>query len=104
MYFDIFHAHMRIAEHDRYWLDISELEPATNPRKWVNTDGTPVSWANWRDGEPNNHGDDGEPLVEVDHERLWNDVKETTEHQFLCVYYLPVGAEKTCTWLSDYED
>ena len=103
-YFDLFHNHRDIDGSDRYWLDISEFKPATNPRKWVYTDGTPVSWTNWRDGEPNDHGDDGEPFVEVDHERLWNDVKDTTERQFLCVYQLPVGASKTCNWLSDYDD
>ena len=106
LYFDVFHsqAWADIDEDDRYWLDISEELPATNPRKWVYGDGTPVSWTNWKDGEPNDHGDVGEPLVEVDPNRFWNDVKDTTMHKFLCAYYLPVGAEKTCPWLFDYED
>ena len=88
-------------ENDRYWLDISEELPATDPRKWVYGDGTPVTWTNWKGGEPNDHGD-GEPFVEVDPNRLWNDVKKDTTHMFMCVYYLPPGAEDTCPWLSKY--
>ena len=89
---------------DRYWLDISEKLPATDPRKWIYGDGTPIrSWRNWRDGEPNNHGDHGEPFVEVDPEGYWNDVKHTAEHKFMCVYYLPVGAENACPWLLEYQ-
>ena len=103
LYFETFHARTETHRDDRFWLDISEAHPATDPRKWVYSDETPVSWTNWKDGEPNDHGD-GEPLVEVDPNRFWNDVKDSTEHMFMCVYYLPVGAENACPWLLDYQD
>ena len=111
LYFLTFWNDDRIAQKretgDRYWLDISEVLPATDPRKWVYGDGTPVSWTNWNEGEPNNHGDAEpvhEPFVEVDPDQLWNDVSLETFRKFMCVHYLPVGAEETCPWLFDYRD
>ena len=88
---------------DRYWLDISEEEPATDPRRWVYGDKTPVSWTNWKKDEPNDHGE-GEPYVEVDPDEFWNDVSKETFRNFMCVHYLPAGAEETCPWLADYTD
>ena len=77
--------------------------PATDPRKWIYGDGTPISWSNWKHDEPNDHGD-GEPYVEVDPDELWNDVSSETFRKFMCVHYLPAGAEETCPWLIDYTD
>ena len=103
LYFDTFHAHTETHQSDRYWLDITEKFPATDERQWIYSDGSPNQWHLFKDGEPNDHGDDGEPYVEVDHERFWNDVKATTQHKYMCVYYLPEGAERPCPWLQDYE-
>ena len=101
LYFEIFQS--KTVDDHRFLLDISEATPVTGrPRQWVYGDGTPVSWTNWRDGEPNNH-QGSEPLVEVDPDGFWNDVKDRTEHKYMCVYYLPVGAENTCPWLRDFQ-
>ena len=110
MYLDTFHAQTATHEDDRFWLGIFESLPARDPRQWhYEAMGVPpVSWFNWKDGEPNNHGKTGkgdgyEPKVEVDSDGFWNDVDNLTKHKFLCVYYLPVGAENTCPWLSRYQ-
>ena len=99
----LFITHAETDKNDRYWLDITEELPATNPRKWVYSDGTPVLWTRWQDGQPNNHGD-GEPSVEGDYDEFWHDVSDKTENKFMCVYYMPHDARYDCQWLHDYAD
>ena len=97
------------------WLDIVEVDPLspTSPRTWAYKDGSPVTWVNWKSGEPNNYrgGVPGkEPQVQMysadDTGRLngkWND-QYSANRLVVCTYFLPAGAENNCTWLHEFED
>ena len=92
------------------FLDVTEILPVTNPRSWVYRDGSPVTWFNWwTPDEPNyptfeNNIEIGWEYAFTDYFEKWNDVPDIRDRKSICVYYLPAGAQNTCSWLYDYED
>ena len=101
IYFDIIDG-----EEKGTWLDIHEVMPRTEPRRWVYKDGSEVTWLNWASGEPNNYkkGSNNELTVEMlITNGQWNDQRKY--HTFaVCTYLLPAGAENVCTWLHDFQN
>ena len=88
---------------NRFLWDVSEVLPMTDPRTWVYSDGSPVSWFNWRSGEPNNYAGNGEHVINSSFDGRWNDVPTNVEHVFMCTYPLPAGAKDICpAWLQDF--
>ena len=93
------------------WLDIVEVMPRTSPRKWVFRDGTPVTWFNWSPGNPDNFDDRNENAIMMYGKTMegfeaaeWNDSNEENIRGVACTYFLPAGAEKTCTWLREFQN
>ena len=85
-----------------FLFDVSEVLPMTDPRTWVFSDGSPVSWFNWKSGEPNNYKGNGEHVVVVTTAGLWNDNSPSSSYVFMCTYHLPAGAEDICPWLQEF--
>ena len=102
IYFDIISGTERHA-----WLDIVEVMPRTSPRTWVYKDGSPVTWFNWKSGEPNNYRNTNETeVMMLNNENFpgqWND-QYNSNRLSVCTYFLPAGAENDCTWLSEFEN
>ena len=68
----------------RVWIGLTDdeayggNEAGTDPLNgWVWTDGSPVDFTNWSDGEPNNSGGN-EDYAEMFGNGLWNDIANTT--------------------------
>ena len=99
LYMDLYKSN---SNDDHFPWDVSEVLPMTDPRSWVYSDGSLVSWFNWRSGEPNNYQGNGEHSVQSSLDGRWNDMPSDREHVFMCTYPLPAGAEDICPWLQDF--
>ncbi|XP_070560954.1 C-type lectin domain family 19 member A-like [Ptychodera flava] len=70
---------------NRFWIGLNDRDFEGN---FVWIDGTPVTYTNWHDGEPNDSGIGGEDCVEVDGTRSdpwkWNDNSCGNEQPFVC--------------------
>ena len=77
----------------RYWIGLNDLE---NEGTFVWPDGSTPTYTNWRNGEPNNAGN--EDCTEVYGDGGWNDLPCTRIYPYIC--------ENNCdsvAWFGDYD-
>ena len=70
-----------------FWIGVNDIDQED---KWVTKDGRDILYANWRNNEPNNVGNDEDAVViygsATPYPGLWNDIPKYMEHQFVCSF------------------
>lgn len=72
------------ADRLRIWIDGSDSEKEGT---WKCSDGRPIPYANWADGEPNNYGGI-ESLISLDPDDGWNDIQYASDYDRFCACQL----------------
>ncbi|XP_029309189.1 macrophage mannose receptor 1-like [Cottoperca gobio] len=69
-----------LPRHEKVWIGLSAPDPVTG---YVWSDGSPLQFQNWKDGEPNNKNN-VESCTEIESSGSWNDVHCETYDDWLC--------------------
>ena len=67
---------------EHVWIGVNDIDEEGT---FVSTDGSVLTYTNWRTGEPNNNGIDGD-AVAIRTYGLWADDQLTVRYKFICIY------------------
>ena len=67
---------------DDFWIGVNDIDEEGT---FVSTDGSPLTFTNWKTDEPNDYGS-GEDAVVIRSDGLWNDDALTKVYKFICIY------------------
>ena len=65
-----------------FWIGVNDIDEEGT---FVSTDGSPLTYTNWKSGEPNDYGS-GEDAVVKHSDGFWNDVPSTYLYKIFCIY------------------
>ena len=66
-----------------FWIGVNDIDEEGT---FVSTDGSVLTYTNWKTGEPNDYGSGEDAVVIRSDTGLWNDMRKTYLYKIICIY------------------